>query len=92
MHLELQTMSADVGETLIDYTLKDNLKDAWNAGVFDDNGCPGENEDRHCSELSRRVSVFDEKETYIAIRALVMNHWETFSKSIQFLKGRGESK
>ena len=82
-------MSANVGETLIDYTLCKDLVEAHKAGVFEDMGVPGENEDRHCSELSRRVSVLDEKETYIAVKALVMNHWETFSKSIQFLERKG---
>ena len=80
---------SDVGETKIDYGLKKDLEDAERAGVFVDMGVPGENEDRHVSELGRRMNALDEKETYITVRALVMNHWETFSKSIQYLKRKG---
>lgn len=78
----------DIGETLIDYRLKEDLEDAERAGVFVDMSVPGENEDRHVSELGRRMKALDEKETYITVRALVMNHWETFSKSIQYLKNK----
>ena len=84
-------MSANIGETLIDYALIEDLDGAYEAGVFSDKGIAGENEDRHCSELSRRVAVLDEKETYIAVKALVTNHWETFSKSIQYLERKGSN-
>ena len=82
-------MSTNVGETLIDYALCKDLDEAEEAGVFVDMSVPGENEDRHVSELGRRMKALDEKETYIAVRALVMNHWETFSKSIQYLERKG---
>ena len=81
-------MSNDIGETLIDYALCEDLEDAESAGVFIDTAVPGENEDRHVSELGRRMKALDEKETYITVRALVMNHWDTFSKSIQYLKNK----
>ena len=79
----------NVGETLIDYTLCEDLVGAEKAGVFVDMSVPGENEDRHVSELGRRMKALDEKETYITVRALVMNHWDTFSKSIQYLERKG---
>ena len=84
-------MSADIGETLIDYALCKDLDEAEEAGVFVDMSVPGENEDRHVSELGRRMKALDEKETYITVRALVMNHWETFSKSIQYLERKGRN-
>jgi len=81
----------NVGETLVDYALCEDLKDAEKAGVFVDMSVPGENEDRHVSELGRRMKALDEKETYITVRALVTNHWDTFSKSIQYLNRKGKA-
>ena len=82
---------SNVGETLVDYALCEDLEGAKAAGVFVDIAVPGENEDRHVSELGRRMKALDEKETYITVRALVMNHWETFSKSIQYLERKGRN-
>ena len=82
---------SDKGETLVDYALCEDLIDAEKAGVFTDMSVPGENEDRHVSELGRRMKALDEKETYITVRALVMNHWDTFSKSIQYLERKGSA-
>ena len=84
-------MGADIGETVIDYALLDELKEAEKAGIFKGIGVPGGNENRHVSELSYRMKALDEKETYITVRALVMSHWETFSKSIQYLERKGSA-
>ncbi len=81
----------NVGETLIDYRLKEDLEEAEEAGLFKDCGIPGENEDRHCSELARRINVFDPKEIYIAVKTLSTNHWEEFSKSILYLERKGRN-
>lgn len=90
VRLELQIMS-DVGETLIDYALKKDLEEAEKDGMFEDCGIPGENEDRHCSELARRLNAFDSKEIYIAVKTLATNHWEMFSKSILYLERKGRN-
>ena len=79
----------NIGETLIDYTLCEDLVDAEKAGVFTDLSVPGENEDRHVSELGRRMIALDEKETYLTIKTLIENHWETFVKTIHYLKKEG---
>lgn len=82
---------SDVGDTVIDYALLKELDEAEEAGVFKGIGVPGENENRHVSELSYRMKALDEKETYIAIKAIVTTHWEAFSKSIQYLERKGRN-
>lgn len=84
-------MSADVGETLIDYALCSDLEEAEEAGVFTGIGIKGENEDRHCSELARRMNALDSKEIYITVKTLATYHWETFSKSILYLERKGRT-
>lgn len=84
-------MSANVGETLIDYALCEDLEEAEDAGVFTGIGIPGENEDRHCSELARRMNALDAKEIYITVKTLATNHWDTFSKSILYLERKGRN-
>lgn len=81
-------MSAAVGDTFVDYALAKDVKGASEAGIFD-MGIDSEEEDRHISELERRVAAFDGKEIYITIKTIIENNWETFSKSIQYLE-RGE--
>lgn len=81
----------NVGETLIDYALCEDLEQAEEAGVFIGIGIPGENEDRHCSELARRMDALDAKEIYITVKTLATNHWDTFSKSILYLERKGRN-
>lgn len=82
---------SDKGETLVDYLLKKDLEIAEKAGLFKDCGVPGENEDRHISELGRRMAALDDKEIYVTLRAIVLNHWEAFSKSILYLERKGSN-
>ena len=79
-----------IGETAVDYALKKDLIRAYNAGVFPDLGVPGENEDRHVSELEYRISAFDEKETYIAVKTLIKHHKKTFIKTLEYMNKEGE--
>lgn len=81
-------MSADIGETVVDYALLKELDEAEEAGVFKGIGVPGENENRHVSELSYRMKALDDKETYIAVKALVTTHWEAFKRTLEYLERR----
>lgn len=81
-------MSADIGETAIDYQLKETIKEAYKAKVFSDIGVQDENEDRHCSELSNRMKALDDKETFIVTKVLATNHWEVFKRTLEYLERR----
>ena len=86
--LELPKMSADYvkGDNFVSYTLLEDLRKAYAAGVFHEMGDISENEDRYVSELERRMMALDEKSTYIAIKALVSQHFDTVVKSLAYLK------
>ena len=81
-------MSADIGETLIDYQLKETIEDAYKAKVFSDIGVVGETEDRHCSELSSRMKARDDKETFIVTKVLATTHWDVFKRTLEYLERR----
>lgn len=86
MPVELQAMNFIKGETFVNYSLLEDIEQARKAGVFTDSDVKDENEERHVSELERRMSALDEKETYIVVKTLIKNHWDTFSKSIHYIK------
>lgn len=79
-------MTAEIGETFVNYALCRNIKDAAKAGVFE-LGIDSEEEDRFVSELERRLKAFDEKETYIAVKTLVNTHRNTFIKTLEYMEG-----
>lgn len=83
-------MSAAIGEVFIDYALLKDLEKAYEAGVFTEKGDESENEERHVSELARRMSALDEKETYIAVQSLVKHHKQTVIDTIKYLNSRKE--
>lgn len=86
-------MKVLIGDDFIDYEMLRELKRAHKAGVFTDFGIDSEEEDRHVSELARRMSALDEKETYIAVKKLIYSHTETFIKALYFIKKEeGETK
>lgn len=84
-------MSAAVGDTFINYALLDAVRKAYGARVFDEYGDESEAEDRHISELERRLSAFDDKEAFIAVRTLVKYHKDTVKKTIQYIKEEGSA-
>lgn len=79
-----------IGDNFVNYALKRDLKKAHKAGVFKDIGDESEQEDRHVSELERRMNALDEKETYIAVKTLIKMHSETFIKTLYYMKEEGE--
>lgn len=79
-----------IGETFVDYALVKDVTRAYQARVFDEMGDLSENEERHISELSRRMAALDEKETYIAIKTLVENHLDTVKRTLNYLKVKKE--
>ena len=85
--MELPAISLEVGETFVDYALCKNVKQANKAGVFEDIGIDGEEEERHISELSRRMTALDEKETYVVIKTLVETHTRTVAKTLVYMEG-----
>ena len=74
----------------INYSLMDDVRGAFAARVFSEMGDTSEDEDRHISELERRMIALDEKETYVVVKTLSENHWDTFLKSIRYLKKEGD--
>lgn len=81
------------GDTFMNYALRTDLEDAYRAKVFGSMGCEGEDEDRHCSELDRRMKALDEKEVYISLKAFVEKHRKTVVKTLEYLqKKEGEQR
>ena len=74
-----------IGETFVNYALVKDYKRAHKAGVFHDQGDETENEERHMSELERRMAALDEKETYVTVKTLVEQHRETVIKTLEYL-------
>lgn len=74
-------------DSFISYALLKDIKKAHKAGVFEDMGDDSEEEDRHVSELERRMAALDEKETYITVRTLIQNHRRTFIKTLEYMEG-----
>ena len=82
-------MENDIGETFINYILCKDVRKAADAGVFE-LGFDTEEERRFISELERRVAVFDDKETYIAVETLIKNNPRTVAKTLAYLEKEGE--
>lgn len=81
-----------IDESFVNYALLKDIRQAYTAGVFDDLGDVSEDEDRHVSELERRMKALDEKETFVVVKTLKENHSETFEKTIEYLsKKEGET-
>lgn len=74
------------GDTYVNYALLDDIRKAFSARVIDDMGVDSEEEDRHVSELERRMAALDEKETYIAVKTLIATHRDTFKKAVKYIK------
>ena len=83
-------MSYIVGDNFVNYSLKRDLVKAHKEGVIKDMGDDSEQEDRHVSEFERRMKALDEKETYIAVKTLIMEHTDTFIKTLYYMKKEGE--
>lgn len=73
----------------IDFDLVKDIKKAHKAGVFTDMGDESENEERHVSELERRMAALDEKETYVTIKTLVKHHRRTVIKTFEYMEKEG---
>lgn len=76
----------DMGECYVNYSLKESVRKAFAARVFPEFGDDSEDEDRHISELERRMKALDGKETYVVVKTLSEAHWEIFKNSIKYLK------
>lgn len=85
-------MMTDIGESFVNYALVKDTRSAHRAGVFEDMGDDSEDEDRHISELERRMSALDEKETYITVKTLINTHKQTFIKTLEYLQKEGKNK
>ena len=77
-------MSRNIGETLIDYGLLGVIRRAFKFGVFEEYGDKSENEDRHISELHRRMAALDEKEVFVAMKAFIELHPKTVVKTLEY--------
>lgn len=80
------------GETYVNYALQKDIIKAFNAGVFPEIGDISEDEERHTSELERRMKALDEKEVYIALKTFVNYHRRTVVKTLEYMNREGERK
>jgi len=79
------------GDTFVNYALCRDLVKAHDAGVFPDMGIDGEDEERHVSELERRLKAFDDKEVYIAVKTFANHHRKTVVKTLEYMQKEGET-
>ena len=80
---------SDIGETYVNYSLCKDVRKAAKAGVIE-LGFDTEEEDRFISELERRISAFDDKETYIAVKTLINHNPRTVAKTLNYMEKEGE--
>ena len=78
----------EVGETFVNYKLGEEIDRAYEAGVFPDKGIENEDEDRHVSELERRMTALDEKEVFITVKTFVEHHFATLSKTLKYMRNK----
>ena len=78
-------------ESFIDFALCKDIVNAHKAGVFEDMGVPGDDEDRYVSELKRRMKAFDEKSVYVAIKTFVKYHRQTVINALEYIEKEGGS-
>ena len=83
-------MSVKVGEAFVNYALLKIIIRAFKARVFEEMGDVSEDEERHVSELERRMKALDEKEVFIAVSTFVKHHRKTVVKTLEFIEKEGE--
>lgn len=71
----------------INYDLMHQIERVVDAGVIKEIGDDKETEERHLSELSRRIAALDDVEVYTVITALVKHHRDTFIKVLENMEG-----
>ena len=74
----------------INYNLINDIDRVVDAGVVGEIGDDSQMEERHISELDRRMAALDEKEAYVVTKALVKYHRETFVKTLEDIEKEGE--
>jgi len=74
----------------INYDLMKDIERVVDAGVINEVGDDTENEERHLSELSRRIAALDQVEVYTVIKSLIKYHRETFINVLEDME-RGEN-
>ena len=86
----LGTYGMELCETMsgfINYDLMHQIERVVDAGVIKEIGDDKETEERHLSELSRRIAALDDVEVYTVITALVKHHRDTFIKVLENMEG-----
>ena len=82
----------NIGETFINYFLLKDMDNAEEDGIIP-NGFHTEEEERHISELDRRMSALDARETYVTIKALIKSNRKTFVRTLEYINEKeGDSK
>ena len=74
----------NIGETFINYFLLKDMDNAEEDGIIP-NGFHTEEEERHISELDRRMSALDPRETYVTVNALIKSNRKTFVRTLEYL-------
>lgn len=74
----------------INFELVKDIKKAEKEGVIPDLGFHTENEERHVSELERRMAALDERETYVAVKTIVKHHRDVLVNTLNYMNKEGE--
>ena len=86
-------MSHGIDGSFINFALVKDVKGAREDGIIQDRGIDTEEEQRHVSELERRVRAFDDEEMYVTLKSFIKYHVKTLSKILVYLeKKEGEKK
>ena len=86
-------MSHGIDGSFINFALVKDVKGAANDGIIQDRGIDSEEEQRHISELERRVRAFDDEEMYVTLKSFIKYHIKTLAKILVYLeKKEGERK
>lgn len=73
--------------SFINYDLMHDIERVVDAGVIKEIGDDKDTEERHLSELARRMAALDDVEVYTVITALIKYHRDTFIKTLEHMEG-----
>ena len=73
--------------SFINYDLMHDIERVVDAGVIKEIGDDKDTEERHLSELARRMAALDDVEVYTVITALIKHHRDTFIKTLEHMEG-----
>ena len=78
------SMGIEIGETLIDYLLLNDIEKAVKAKVIK-RGDVSENENRNVSLLDELMKPLDDKEVFVVVRNLVKYHRKDLIRVLEYM-------